>query len=92
MRRIHRIPCNTSRGSRQGRPPFCVVPRRSGPGTNFLIASHWSSVRSITHDKHFSSQMETPSKSWSDFDQLHVTGYEMRSSGVSPVVFGATGS
>ena len=41
------MPCNTSRGSRHGRPPRSVVPLRSGPGTNLLIASYCSSVRSI---------------------------------------------
>jgi hypothetical protein len=40
VRKTHRIPCSTSRGSLHGRPPFSVVPARSGPGTNFLIASH----------------------------------------------------
>ncbi len=47
VRRIHRMPFSTSRGSRHGRPPFSVVRICSGPGMCGFKIVHWSSVRSI---------------------------------------------
>jgi len=46
VRSTQRMPFNTSLGSRHGRPPCGPVRSNSGPGTNFLIASHCLSVRS----------------------------------------------
>lgn len=51
VRRIHRMPFMTSLGSRQGRPPFAVVPCRSGSGMLLRIAAHCASVRSITKEQ-----------------------------------------
>ncbi len=52
VRRIHSTPFTTSRGSRQGRPPLAPVLLRSGPGKEARMASHCSSVRSITTVDH----------------------------------------
>jgi hypothetical protein len=52
VRSTQSTPFNTSRGSRQGRPPLEPVLLRSDPGKEARMASHCSSVRSITTVDH----------------------------------------
>src|SRR5687767_973869 len=64
------MPFSTSCGSRHGRPPLGDVPRRSRPGTNRLMATHCSSVRSTAKYKHDATPMEIGAETWSDVDHM----------------------
>ena len=81
MRSTQSTPFSTSRGSRQGRPPLEPVLLRSGPGKEARMASHCSSVRSITTVDH---ECDLPSIPPAEPDRIPRPcarpGCEMRSS------------